>query len=344
MSRMSSRSLRGLSQRDPSQRGFTLVELLVVIAIIGVLVALLLPAVQAAREAARRSQCLNNLRQVGLSMHTYHAAMDRFPTGVVVKDIDYAVDNQCPPKGRKLMPWSVAVLPYMEQQAIYDRLDPDKTFPSRYRNWSDKNNPESNGATMYKSAKFYKCPSNDRSTAETVHSDYMGCSGGGDGQPAADNVRTLQSPPTCAAPSDPGRVFYDNGVLFMNSEISTAQITDGTTNTYMLGETFFSRVPGDPNVGSNYPSWAAGLDTAGGGAWSAYQLMTSAVYAINTSNRDEWTNSSHIMTIFTSKHPGGCHMSMADGSGHFISDSMDVETHRALGARDDSLPTGGFAQ
>ena len=88
---------------SPLRRAFTLVELLVVIAIIGVLVALLLPAVQAAREAARRSQCLNNLKQIGLAAQNFHAAKNRFPWGVVLEEGSM---------------WSLHIAPYMEQQSI----------------------------------------------------------------------------------------------------------------------------------------------------------------------------------------------------------------------------------
>ena len=102
-----------------TRRGaFTLVELLVVIAIIGVLVALLLPAVQAAREAARRSSCLNNLKQIGVAMHNHLAAKGYFPYGAHDHDCEVTTHQ------RQLWTWRTLLLPYMEQKTLYDRLEP----------------------------------------------------------------------------------------------------------------------------------------------------------------------------------------------------------------------------
>ena len=105
----------------PRPAGFTLVELLVVIAIIGVLVALLLPAVQAAREAARRSQCGNNLKQIGLALHNYHDTLKWFPPGAVFEGGASTAPNAQPINQRGSM--HVRLLPYMEQQALYNAFD-----------------------------------------------------------------------------------------------------------------------------------------------------------------------------------------------------------------------------
>jgi prepilin-type N-terminal cleavage/methylation domain-containing protein len=107
-------------RRRWSHNGFTLVELLVVIAIIGVLVALLLPAIQAAREAARRSQCSNNLKQIGLAVLNYESAVGRLPAGSTTNDQDRTGDY--------LSTWTVDILPYLEQQALYDLWDKTKDF------------------------------------------------------------------------------------------------------------------------------------------------------------------------------------------------------------------------
>lgn len=107
--------MRGTSPGLMLRRGFTLVELLVVIAIIGVLVALLLPAVQAARESARRTQCGNNLKQLGLAVHNYHDSFNYFPPG----GVSYGACCATP----TYQTWSLAILPHMEQKPLYDRYD-----------------------------------------------------------------------------------------------------------------------------------------------------------------------------------------------------------------------------
>jgi len=108
------------------QTGFTLVELLVVIAIIGILVALLLPAIQAAREAARRMQCTNNLKQMGLALQNYHSARNHFPPGALVTAgaLDSGTGVYAPTKTG----WSIEILPYMEDQNLYSLLDPEETI------------------------------------------------------------------------------------------------------------------------------------------------------------------------------------------------------------------------
>jgi len=311
--------------------GFTLVELLVVIAIIGILVALLLPAIQAAREAARRTQCLNKIRQLGVALHNYHSAKQRFPMGVE------ATNDDCPPSGRtERMPWTVAILPYMEQQALYDQFDLDEHFVPRFRSV----NSSVNGPFQFEPASFYKCPSNSRSNESTVQTDYVGCAGGGDGG----DTGPESTRPQCYASGTRLRPFFDNGIFFINSKISTAHVTDGTANTYMLGETYYMRNSEDEMVGTNYPSWAAGMDAGSGPNFPSYQTMVSAVLPINTSNRQQWTNSAWVMRVFSSMHPGGCHMLMADSSSHFVSDSINVDVHRLLGSRDDDSLTGGFLQ
>ena len=109
-----------MSRRFSTKRGFTLIELLVVIAIIAVLIALLLPAVQAAREAARRAQCTNNLKQIALAWHNFESATGAFPTNIRDK------------KGKALLSWRVAILPYIEQNALYNEFHLDEPWDSEH--------------------------------------------------------------------------------------------------------------------------------------------------------------------------------------------------------------------
>ncbi len=191
--------------------GFTLVELLVVIAIIGILIALLLPAVQAAREAARRSQCSNNLKQAALALHNYHDVHKTFPQGWM-KGV-----------GAQGWSWNVFIFPYMETKTLYDALRPtQRRFP-----------PVKNHATDYRLLqtvlKTLRCPSdtsrdlgmkttprnNPPDPLELATSNYAGCRGFFNMD--ADN-------------------HLNNGVLYANSQVSFAHIVDGTSNTFALGE------------------------------------------------------------------------------------------------------------
>jgi prepilin-type N-terminal cleavage/methylation domain-containing protein/prepilin-type processing-associated H-X9-DG protein len=121
----------------PRRRGFTLIELLVVIAIIAVLISLLLPAVQAAREAARRAQCTNNLKQIALAMHNYASANDAFPAAAIT-------DKQ----GKALLSWRVAILPYIEQNVLYQKFKLDEPWDSPH-----------NKALLEEMPQTYVCPS-----------------------------------------------------------------------------------------------------------------------------------------------------------------------------------------
>lgn len=298
------------------RRGFTLVELLVVIAIIGMLVTILLPAVQSARAAARRTQCTNNMRQIGLAMNNFHAARGHFPAGVI------ATNDECPPRGEsERAPWSVLILPFMEEQPRFDQFDLNARFVPRFR-FSSPNKP-----FQFTTAPFFQCPSNPRSNENTVATDYVACAGGGDMAAAR-----------CTAASDANRPFFDNGVFYINSNLPSAKITDGTSKTYLLGETTYMRVHTDEGVGDNYPSWAAGMDaTFSNGSFASYQTIVAAVLPINTDAFPHLTDSAFFMRIFASEHTGGCFMLMADASAHFINEAIDLNVHRARGSRNDGL-------
>jgi prepilin-type N-terminal cleavage/methylation domain-containing protein len=195
-------SLRVLNMRAANRRGFTLVELLVVIAIIGILVALLLPAVQAAREAARRSQCINNLKQWGLASQNYHDVNKRLPMGCV--------------PGQYWL-WKGALLPYIEESSIYGLINyiyPNNCFA--YNQTLSGNNYLSSPSNKFVSSAF--CPSdpnsykiyNDPTFGPFAPSNYLGSIG-----------------VTSTA---------NNGVFFYGSQVSFRLITDGLSNTLMAGD------------------------------------------------------------------------------------------------------------
>jgi prepilin-type N-terminal cleavage/methylation domain-containing protein len=308
------------------RRGFTLVELLVVIAIIGILIALLLPAVQAAREAARRTQCSNNLKQLGLALHNYHSAHKSFPPGGITKlPLSNCLLNGDPASDNGPN-WAILILPQLEDQARYDQYDFKATFAGTH--WV---NTAANFPVQFIPNPKFHCPSDSNSRSDSTNTNYYGCQGGGD-------------TPVCTAPADSRRVFFHNGIFHNNSAIQIAHIRDGTTNTFLLGETKYA-----PHIDGHdaYTSWDTGLRVWGNGGEFAFPSgLCAAMEGINSSDFNSTTGwPAHVCTsTFGSTHPGGCHFVMADASVQYVSEHMDLIIYRGLGARADRLPIGGFRQ
>jgi len=311
--------------------GFTLVELLVVIAIIGILIALLLPAVQSAREAARRIQCGNKIKQIALALHNYHTSHGAFPPG----GVNNVGGTMC--EGGRInldnrAPWTVLVLPYLEQMNRYERFNLKGTF---YGVITDERNTNVDNAVEQKRPNAaFQCPSDPRSKAEVHNNNYYGVQGGG-------------AEPTCIPPGQSGYtefrnwVFYTNGIFFNNSAIRVTDILDGSTNVFMIGETKY-QTPYDPVLRPHYgQSWASAFRTHGN--WNRVNNLAAAQVQINLAPVTNWGLSWDART-FGSYHPGGCHFAMADGSVHFVSENIDLDTYRSLGNRHDGQPTGGLPQ
>jgi len=322
-----------------SRRAFTLVELLVVIAIIGVLVALLLPAIQSAREAARRSQCANNLKQLALGVHNYISAHNAIPPG--------ASDNHggCTPpdSAHSGPPWTVRILPYIEQGALYDQLDLKASFPgmmeiSIAEAWPHLNTPLAN----------FRCPSDSSGEPNEPGLNYMGVQGGGE-----------QIDAECLTGNTPvnRRVRFNNGMLFTNSKISTAHVTDGTSNTFLIGESrwWHYRIN---NVG--FTSWFSWGSANRNHTTNSHTIvMAATVDPLNNPLTDydvdlPWvdangqpTNTLYLGThtrAFGSRHPGGCHFAFGDGSVSFINETVDLLVYRLAGARNDERSVGDVRQ
>ena len=229
--------------RPRSRLGFTLIELLVVIAIIAVLIGLLLPAVQKVREAAARTQCQNNLKQIGLGLVDHHETYGRFPSGLMVqmsppKDPTEPADPlggailrancpRCPerPVPRVWGSWLTWILPFVEQGPVFNQMDLTKR--GDYANCQTATSP---GATVIK---LYLCPSDyvpkdqfQYSTYYFAANSYFGNAG------------------SFAWPTDQASALGFDGVLYYNSSIRIRDITDGTTNTLLAGE----RYSKDPDV------------------------------------------------------------------------------------------------
>lgn len=240
------------------RRGFTLIELLVVIAIIAIMVALLLPAVQQAREAARRSSCKNNLKQVGLALHNYHDTHNVFPPA-------FARSN--PAGDGRGWGWGVMILPFIEQGALYDALSPNTSpFPTDV----SVDPGMSQRVLMQTIIPTYRCPSDVGSPINNQRG----------------NFGTSNYSGVWGSHVDAGtHTGAGNGCMFYNSRINFRDITDGTSNVIMVGERAFNNLPWR---GAIY----GGVHDVLGAGWASVMrgVYDSAAYRIN--GTDVWTYSS----------------------------------------------------
>jgi prepilin-type N-terminal cleavage/methylation domain-containing protein len=312
------------------RRAFTLVELLTVIAIIGVLVALLLPAVQAAREAARRTQCTNNLKQIGLAFQNHESTVRFFPTGgwgyLWIGDPQRGFDERQPGG------WVFNILPFVEQNTQYD-LAKGATGEAKATLLTQMNAiaitivycPTRRSSVAYP-YKLFTTPHNAIVTAAVGKTDYA--ANGGDG-PRGDPYPT--GPGSLAQGDTPGAFSWspdnETGICYQRSMVSLRRITDGMSKTYLAGEKTVTP--------ENY---STGLDN--GDDQTALSGMDIDVVRW-TQNASEklfpWPDTPGVEQYlrFGSAHPGILNMAFCDGSIQAISYSIDPETHRRLGNRED---------
>ncbi|NQT14306.1 MAG: DUF1559 domain-containing protein [Planctomycetes bacterium] len=289
------------------RQGFTIVELLVVIAIIGILIALLLPAVQAAREAARRSQCSSHLKQIGLALHNYHDTHRCFPPFLIhrtgtpsrIADVD---------KGAN---WLVFLLPYVEQRQLYDE-------------W-DFHIPASLNAGRSQELAIYKCPSDPQSTKNF-------CSYAG-GQWARGNYGMNVSPCWFGVGSGPGNSL--GGVGGANQVARFADITDGTSNTVAVDELRAGMNEHDLRGCWAMPGLSAGTaamfnDASAPNSREPYSddmenCAVSGMLGDASSGMGCFDSTTTAQMTGRSEHPGGLQVLMADGSARFVSDTIDFK-------------------
>ena len=294
--------------------GFTLVELLVVIAIIGILVALLLPAIQSAREAARRSQCLNNYKQVGVGLHSYHSARGNFPSGLenFTVGVPCSVPSHHPSAafGITGFGWATYILPYIEEDSLYGGM--------KFKHPAQMHVPLSNFRAGGTRIDTYLCPS-DQKGFELIGC----CSGISNGSsPQEDLAKTNMAAVadsrdwTCDPSKSWGRVDAD-GVMYQASNLPIAKITDGSSKTFMVGEVVGSLGRTD-HFGFYWATWNV-LHTANG------INLASKIEPQRPNSFDEGS--------FASFHPGGCHFVFADGHAAFVNEDIDKATLAALTTR-----------
>ncbi|MEX0642990.1 MAG: DUF1559 domain-containing protein [Pirellulales bacterium] len=308
-------------------RAFTLVELLVVIAIIGILVALLLPAIQAAREAARRTQCVNNLKQLALGCHLHMDGNRVLPYGG---------------KKSNQLSWICYILPYIEEQALFDQMQAGNAFEDGTTSGGPDNggNAENGSPSPHKSqyfAGYHKppaihCPSvpavgeraDNASTTlsngvQCYTSHYCGVAG-----PVTISggltYRKISGFPTTRGGAS------DHGLLVYNYRVKPSRATDGLSKTLMIGESVLYNPFEDAYGGQ---AWVRGV----GFGWGSPDYIPGTKnirYAINALQPSGEANNGP----FGSKHAGGTHFALGDGSASFVSEDIDIFLYQALASRD----------
>ena len=316
-------SLRGEVMTTRHVGGFTLVELLVVITIIGILMGLMLPAVQASRESARRSQCQNNLKQLGLAVQSHHVAMRQFPTGgwtyLWAGDPNRGYDIKQPGG------WLYNILPYIEQTAIRN-MGANTTGAAKFAAVTQivqQPVPIANCPSRRKSG-AYPCntvyvPRNYDNVGSAAKADYA-INAGDLLVPGWDGPVTLEEGDQ---PNYPWPSFTAaTGISFLRSAVTINDVTDGTSNTYCVGEKYVA-TQGTDDGDDQTMFTGYDYDTA------RYTQPDCPPMRDADENRPD---------LFGSAHPGGCNFVFCDGSVHLIRYDIDQEVHRRLGNRRDGLP------
>ena len=356
-----------MSAKGRIESGFTLVELLVVIAIIGILIAMLLPAVQQVREAARRIQCANNMRQIGLAVHTYESSFGRFP----INQVGPGESDGAGGFEAGYYSWLVPMLPFVEQENLHS------SFDLRINNGDDDgfriSDTHPNAVAAATAVPLFLCPSDFPSADNTImgsanpaSSSYAGNAGwpspstGLQGNHPADTfsgVIPLEKPD--------GSVAWHGGSRFGFEDIS-----DGSSNTAMISERLIQTALSREEILANHsrifarhitprrqeslPIIVARLEVFTeksrhdtelahvGRSWSSGSPHAASVYGhLHSPNAgivsfySGYTQTGDLFTSSSSEHPGGVNLVLADGSVSFVSDDVDQAAWWALGARND---------
>jgi prepilin-type N-terminal cleavage/methylation domain-containing protein/prepilin-type processing-associated H-X9-DG protein len=306
------------------QAGFTLIELLVVIAIIGVLAAILLPAVQAAREASRRTQCRNNLHQIGIAMHNYHDTYQLFPPGWIG-----VTDAQQDVNGGSGLAWSSLILPQIEQTAA-GFMSKEKNGKAPPLNPNVGISDPTDSTLQPYVIPLYRCPSdvgpetvsvavnpphtNPNLPVTFATSNYIASFGSTDYHPCYTNAVGVACP--------------GNGVFFLNSRTSVANVRDGTTYTMMVGERRTNMTTSPPIQGMWFGAPPGGVESVG--------------RVLGSTDQPPDDPAQHF-EAYSSMHGNGVNLLLCDGSVQFVIDSVNPQLWQALATiakQDDTLTFG----
>jgi prepilin-type N-terminal cleavage/methylation domain-containing protein/prepilin-type processing-associated H-X9-DG protein len=279
--------------KHSTRLAFTLIELLVVIAIIGVLIGLLLPAVQKVRAAANRIKCANNLKQMGLAMHNYVGTLECFPPAYQAAGTNGGWG------------WGTFILPYMEQQALCNALNPMNNA------FGQGTNPGTPDANTQLPLSLYRCPAD---TGPALNSQKFNF--------ATSSYRAVVG---TSYPGDPYVPLTDyGGIMFQNSRTRMSDILDGTSNTLLIGECLLL----DDGT-KNGAIWAGMAGSVG-----TTEYVSSVMWWLDVPPYN--VNGTGIQA-FSSGHPGGANFVFADGSVRFFPDSADITTLRWMAGRNDGV-------
>ena len=313
--------------------GFTLVELLVVITIIGILIALLLPAVQAAREAARRMQCQNNLKQIGIALHNHHAARGEFPSGTYVG-----------PTNLLNVTWLSAILPFVEATGTDAVFDPKAQWPNYYKVKALGGNAEAWRSDI----PIYSCPS-DTHARESYYdqvsnrgpgftrSNYVACYSADGGALEPNGPAPTAAYGSCQnqAANNPSVNSGKRALFNVNTQRSIRDIKDGSSHTIIASETITPDDVKDPTSPDPRACWW--FDD---GVWYTHNyapnsplkdVMMNWYNGLSEKNPVSLTAACWGAQFFgaRSHHPGGISVLMGDGSVHFINDTIDMNVWQA---------------
>ncbi|MBX3436855.1 MAG: DUF1559 domain-containing protein [Planctomycetaceae bacterium] len=322
------------------RRGFTLIELLVVIAIIAILISLLLPAVQQAREAARRTQCKNNLKQLALALHNYESAHRVFPPGALGYPYVWSAHAQ--------------LLPFVEQDNLRNLLNYDVPPLTAFNSGAfDATIVQGNDDAARNRLTLMVCPSDSDAVPNSIYGgiSYPACTGSG-----LNNLNIA---------TDDGSVTNADGVVYQRSSTRFRDITDGTTNTVLFGEQLIGDGQNAAPAGNDYrhrvvelpmgtqttltacdPSTAPAWSGQRGAKWINGHLADTMYNHYHPPNADvpDCHNGFHNFALVSARsaHTGGVQSALCDGSVRFIGENIDLALWRGLATRSGGEVLGEF--
>ena len=311
-----------MRRSSPTRRGFTLIELLVVIAIIAILIGLLLPAVQKVREAAARSKCQNNLKQLVTACHNFSDTAGHLPQ---------AGDKSMAAAENSELSWHVFILPHIEQGPLFNQF----SFAAGSYCGGGGAGPLKNEHAVRLKIPIYLCPASPVQKMFTVAPHNVNAPELVNGQPPHTTHYYGVMGPKGANPSNPGNNymhdpqgahggFAQQGIFQRVDKIKFADIGDGSTNTLMIGEMSWMS-----NAGTRYRSWVRGCDTA--------PVCAGAKNVVNSINTLSIVDFSDM--AFGSQHSQGTNFAMGDGAVRFITQTVNLGVYKSAASRNGDEPT-----